>query len=331
MNSHPPAALKKPVILGCGHSHTLMDGCRNSHPSADFMTVDMNAGRKPDIVMNIRDVDALRDKIAERNVSVSTLIFEYCPLPDNTTLQQYQELLDIDGYIILIGVFAATLDQLEVGHKLWICQEKSKAMPRTTIIIPRSPNHAGENPNLDPAVTKYLCNHLNVENQQQLSSLTTPHVISEKFKSIMPDFREHLRDTINNGHIATIAPNEEAVLFLSEKTFLPPTKKEMMEIIDTYRPGFFRRHVGKGTTEDLAKLVKYLEGINDPLTNENLIEIVSLIANREQGGSRTLNSLFVLPDKTETTRIFTAIYQRVDAYLLSCNIQNTQRFEPPSL
>ncbi len=328
MQSHTPDSQKKAMILGCGHSHRLVNGCRLSHPPAEFITVDINPDCKPDIVADIGQVDSLCKKIEERNDSLSAVIFEFCPLQGKTRLSEFKKLLDENGYIILLGSTIDQLDHLEIGHKIWVCQEKNKCLPRKAVIIPITPDHAAAEPNLNASVKKYLCSHLNFENEQQLSELTTPHVISERFKSVMPHFRDYIGSPISSAFIPRMASYQETILMLDEHAYLAPTKDEILAVINTYTPGFFRRNIGEGKTDDLAKLIEHLESKKDPLSNEDLIEILQLLEDRRQAGSRIISSIFVIPDKTETTRIFAAIYARVHSYLFSYNLSPEQIWNP---
>lgn len=322
MQSHTQ---QKSMVIGCGHGRY----CQFLHPADKFITVDINPDCKPDIVADIGDFDALQQEFHHRFAPVSYLIFEHCPIPDETPLSKFMGLLDNNGYIIMIGWGSEVLSQLDINHKIWFSLGPKSNNSHTVIIIPKNPDHPAPKPDLDPDIIKHLSSYWKLKNAEQLKSLFVPYVISPEFASVMPSYNAYHTDS-GLSFISNQARDCEVELFLKPETFNPPSKLELMNIINTYTPGLARKLFSGGKTDDMTTLINAVEQKNDPLSISDLQEIAGIAINRKFTTTPVISRLFVLPDNTETTRVCTAVYARIHAYLFSRDILQQPQLSPPS-
>lgn len=321
MQSHTQ---QKSMVIGCGHGRY----CQFPHPADKFITVDIDPDCKPDIVADIGNFDTLLNEAQRRFAPMSYLIFEHCSIPDTTPFSQFMRLLDNNGYIIMIGWGSEVLSQLDIKHKIWFSLGPDSHSIHTLIIIPKNPDHPAPKPDLDPDIIKHLSSYWGLNNAEQLKSLFAPSVISPEFASIMPSYNAY-HSNFCRGFISNQARDLEVELFLKPETFNPPTKIELMDIIRTYTPGFARKLFSGGKTDDMAALINAMEQKKDPLSISDLQEIADIAKSRKFNTIPVITRLFVLPDNTETSRVCTAVYARIHAYLFSREVLAAQQHDAP--
>jgi len=89
---------RKHLLIGCGRKNQ----CRQSHPHADFVTLDVAPNAKPDLICDAFDVPAVTNACASFQ-KFDTIIYEYLPWPNNFNPLELAHLLSPNGSIILVG------------------------------------------------------------------------------------------------------------------------------------------------------------------------------------------------------------------------------------
>lgn len=292
------------LVLGCGHHSRswILGGCPFHHPAKDFVTVDKNPERKPDIVADIRDEDSLKHHLTDL---YQNIIFEHLPYNVMSDLSKFKRLLQDNGYLIIINSGYQYLDTV-APSKIWICRNYKSPFNHVTVIIPKQGEHAGALPALNNAVVTYLMKYLSYKNKRALlDSLKTLH-ISDETRDLYQFSADHLwlNPNASRSMIHDESGHDMICDLLSKKCVHPPTKSEIMSMASTYTPGIFRKIFTDSHSDDMRNFLELLHGTQEFLGYGQLKNIAKTLKKRNS------NAIFM----TETTRVFIQIYARITTY-----------------
>ncbi len=285
------------LVIGCGHSYF----CTFSHPASKFETIDIDPQMKPDVVLDITNVETFSQQYHDQKFSA--IIFEY--LYEEKNKINFFDYLKENGNLVYVGgFFLALIHVLDLGATLCMFYSDSGDFHPVSI-IPKDGQL-----NIDPLLQNYLNDTLANKHCQKCEIKITPELKQRAglLKAVHYDIarkRPYFPDSfIIAALLAT--PNKE-----------PITANHIRQITESYSPGWLRRHT-IGKTKGMVELETFLSRYVDAavLEEKDIGELIRLMQDRQR---RVINSLNPARDVYGST---TQVYKQIVVAILNFWLSN---------